>query len=99
MKRYTVRSKVWLYPGEMAAWHFANVDKKQSAGLKEKYGMKQRGFGSIPVIATIGKTSWQTSIFRDNRSETYLLPLKADVRRTEGIDAGDEIRFTLEILL
>src|SRR3989344_827481 len=43
---YKVRSKVWLYPG-MAGWHFVNVDKKQSAALKEKYGKRRRGFGSI----------------------------------------------------
>lgn len=96
-KRYTVHSKVWLYPGDTAAWHFVNVDKRQSAELREKFGKKKRGFGSIPVTAIIGKTRWQTSIFPDKRSETYLLPLKARVRRAEGIDAGDEISFILAV--
>jgi hypothetical protein len=104
-KRYIVHSKVWLWPGDtrstssgqVAAWHFVNVDKKQSAELKEKFGKKKRGFGSIPVTVTIGKTRWQTSIFPDKRSETYLLPLKAQVRRAEGVDAGDMISFTLAV--
>lgn len=96
---YRVKGKVWLWPGDMSAWHFVNVDKKQSAIVKEKYGARARGFGSVPVTATIGKTSWKTSIFPDKQSGTYLLPLKASVRRAEGVDAGDEIRCKLEILL
>ena len=82
----------------MAAWHFVNVDKKQSAKLKEKYTEAKRGFGSIPVTATIGKTSWKTSIFQDKQSGTYLLPLKVKVRAAEGIAAGDTITFTLDII-
>jgi hypothetical protein len=96
-KKYKVRSQVWLYPGSTAAWHFVNVDKKQSGELKEKYTKAKRGFGSIPVTATIGKTSWKTSIFPDKQSGTYLLPLKAQVRRAEAIASGDTITFTLEI--
>ena len=81
----------------MDAWFFAYVDKKQAAEIKERHGKVRRGFGSIRVVATIGKTSWKTSIFPDKQSGTYLLPLKAQVRRAEGIDAGDTVTFYLEI--
>ncbi len=97
-KKFKVRSQVWLYPGD-AAWYFANVDKKQSADLKEKYAAKKRGFGSIPVKVTLGTSVWKTSVFPDKRSGTYLLPLKAQIRRTEGIDAGEYVDFTLEPLV
>jgi len=105
-KKYEVRAEVWLYPGmvhstrsgQAGAWHFVNVDKKQSAELKEKYGKGKRGFGSIPISVTLGKTKWETSIFPDKRSSTYLLPLKAQVRRAEGIEAGDSIVFTITVL-
>ena len=46
-----------------------------------------------------GKTTWKTSIFPDKKSGTYLLPLKADVRRREGIGAGDRITSSLEVRL
>ena len=95
-KKYKVHSGVWVYPG-MAAWRFANVDKKQSEEIKEKYGKGKRGFGSIPVVATLGKTTWETSIFPDKRSGTYLLPLKAKIRIAEGIVDGDEINFSIEL--
>lgn len=92
---YRVKGKVWLYPGDMAAWHFVNVEKKISEEIKAMRGKSARGFGSIPVRVTIGKTTWDTSIFPDKQSGTYLLPLKASVRRAETIDAGDAIAFTL----
>lgn len=95
-KSYKVTGRVWLYPGDTAAWHFVHVDKKTSAELRESYKSK-KGFGSIPVIATVGKTKWKTSVFPDKKSGTYLLPLKAQVRRAEGIDAGDSITFSLAI--
>ncbi len=95
MKRYKVQSKVVLWPGEQGAWHFAHVDKKQSAELKEKFTAHKRGFGSIRVEVTLGKTQWDTSIFPDSRSGTYLLPLKAKIRSAEGIQDGDSIAFVL----
>ncbi|MHB1087126.1 MAG: DUF1905 domain-containing protein [Minisyncoccota bacterium] len=97
-KVYACKGKVWLWPGESAAWHFVHVDKKTSAILKETHGKVKRGFGSIPVVAQIGKTKWKTSVFPDKRSGTYLLPLKAMVRRAEQIDAVDMIAFRLSVL-
>ena len=45
------------------------------------------GWGMVPVRARLGATEWSTALTpQDGR---YLLPLKAAVRRAEGIDAGD----------
>jgi len=96
--KYKVRGKVWLWPGENAAWHFVHVDKKTSETIKTKHTKMRRGFGSVRVEATIGKTSWKTSIFPDSRSGTYLLPLKASVRRAEDLVDGDEITFALSVV-
>ncbi len=95
---YQLKNKVWLYPG-MAGWHFVNVPKKQSDEIKKLYGTLTRGWGSVPVTATIGSTSWNTSIFPDKKSGSYLLPLKAEVRKKEQISSGNIVTFTLEIML
>ena len=91
-----MKSEVWLYPG-MAGWHFLSVPKKQSEKIKKVFGAMKRGWGSLPVDVTIGKTSWKTSIFPDKKSGAYLLPLKADVRKKEGISSGNKISFLLKI--
>ena len=97
MKSYSFTSKLWLYPGAQAAWHFITVPKKESALIKEKHGKNARGWGSLPVSVSIGKTTWQTSIFPDRKSGTYLLPVKADVRRKEGIEEGDTVGVSLAV--
>lgn len=93
---YTLKSKVVLWPGD-AAWHFLGVDKASTAKIKEDFKGVKRGFGSLPVEVKLGKTIWKTSIFPDNRSGMYLLPLKAAVRKKEGVFADDGVTFTITI--
>lgn len=95
---YVLRGRVWLYPGE-AAWHFVNVTKKVSEEIKENFSGSKRGFGSIKVKVTVGSTTWSTSIFPDKKTGTYILPLKAKVRKRENINDGGSISYTLEILI
>ena len=93
---YKIKAKVWLYPG-MAGWLFVYIDKKISAKIKTEQAKKpRRGWGSVRVRATIGKTSWETSIFLDKEGP-YLLPVKAQVRKKEGIGDGDTVTLTIQI--
>lgn len=89
-KKFTVQGKVWLYPSETASWHFFTIPKKESSLIKAQYGSLSKGWGSLPVSVSIGATTWTTSIFPDSKSGTYILPLKAVVRKKEGIFEGDE---------
>lgn len=91
-----MRAKVWLYPG-MAGWHFVTLPKKQSETIKKTFSAMKRGWGSLPVTVTIGKTSWKTSIFPDQKAGAYLLPLKSDIRKKEKVAEDDTIAFLLEI--
>ena len=81
----------------MAGWHFAGVPKKESAEIKENFSTISRGWGSLPVQVTIGKTTWDTSIFPDRKSGTYLLPLKSQIRKKEDIMNKDKILLTIKI--
>lgn len=95
-KVYTVRGTVWPYPG-LAAWHFFTLPEKESAEIKAAFAHLRRGWGSLPVTATVGKTKWQTSIFPDKRVGGYLLPIKAEVRKREAIAGGDTITVSLSV--
>ncbi len=87
---------MWLYPG-MSGWHFVGIPKKESVEIKKVCKVKA-GFGSVPVAVTINKLKWKTSIFPDKRTETYLLPLKAEIRKKEAIFSGDTIILTIELI-
>jgi len=93
---YKIKEEVFQYPG-MGGWYFVYVDKKTSEEIKEKFGKSRRGFGSIPVVVTVVDTSWKTSIFPEKKSGTYLLPLKAQVRKKEGITYGEKLSYSIEI--
>ena len=88
--QYRVRAKVWLYPGK-GGWHFANLSPKLSSEIRVRFSSEARGWGSLPVRVRIGETEWKTSLFPDAKSRSYLFAIKAAVRRSEHISAGDTI--------
>lgn len=92
---YQVSAKVWKYPG-FAGWHFVDIDKKQSALIKKRFNHIKKGWGSLPVWVTLGKSKWETSIF-PTKEGFYLLALKAAIRKKEDIMYGDNIKFKIEI--
>ncbi len=96
-KKLSIRSEVWLYPGMAGNWHFVSLSKKQSGEIKKKFHEKKRGWGSLPVAVTLGNTSWKTSIFPDTREGVYILPLKSEVRKKEGVYKGVVVILSLEI--
>lgn len=95
---YKMKAKVWVYPG-FAAWRFLSVPIKQTKEITKVFGALKRGWGSLPVLATIGKTSWKTSIFPDKKTQTFLLPVKKDVREKEGIIDDKITTFSIKILV
>ena len=93
--RIKVTTIVWLYPGMAGNWHFASLDKESVEKVKKfQKGKPRLGWGSVPVQVILGKTKWRTSIFPDSKSGTYILPLKAQVRKKEHIHEGDAVTFS-----
>ncbi len=95
-RTYKMRSKVWPYPG-MAGWRFLTLAKVHGQEIKKKFGAGARGWGSLSVSVTIGSTTWNTSIFPDKSSGSYVLPLKAKIRKVEGITDHSTVSFTLKL--
>ncbi len=96
MLRMTFRSRLWLYPGP-GGWHFITLPASRAKEIKTSLSGVRRGWGSLPVKATVGKTTWKTSIFPDKKSASYLLPVKADIRKRENIEAGNTVTLSLDI--
>lgn len=99
-KVYKIKGQVWLWGySEEAPWHFVSVPKKETAQIKKDFGKLSKGWRSLPIMAKVGEIEWKTSIFLDSRTDTYLLPLKAQVRRKEAIFQGEYINFSFKILV
>lgn len=93
---YTFKAKVWIFQGP-TPWHFVTLPKKLAAEIKAFHGGLAKNFGTIAVLAKIGATEWKTSVFSDTKSGSYVLPLKAGVRKKEKIAAEGSIEVTLRI--
>ena len=91
-----VKAKVWRWKQD-AGWHFVTVPKAQSAQIRSKASGAKRGWGSVPVRISIGETEWETSLFPQGKTGTYLFALKASVRKAEGIEEGHVIRAEISL--
>lgn len=96
MKPITTKSTLWRYSGDKASWIFVTLDKAAQKKV-DGAGIPRKGWGSLKVQATIGKTSWKTSIFPD-KTAGWILPIKADVRKKEGVDEDDIVKITLKLI-
>lgn len=78
-----------------APWYFVAIPEEQSAEIRAISTQVSYGWGVIPVSVQMGQTYWQTSLFP--KDGLYLVPIKADVRKAEKLEEGDEVALVLEI--
>ncbi|RWL97817.1 MAG: DUF1905 domain-containing protein, partial [Mesorhizobium sp.] len=85
-------------PGK-GGWHFITLPTDVAARIKAAMAGLARPWGSLGVTAVIGKTKWTTSLFPHKTTGSLLLPVKASVRQSERLKAGDAPIVTIEIAL
>jgi Domain of unknown function (DUF1905) len=86
--------EIWYWRGP-APWHFVTVPADGCRELERTAALVTYGWGMIPVAARIGDTDWTTSLYpKDGR---YIVPVKAWVRRAEGLDVGDTVAVRLTV--
>ena len=101
-ERVTCTAPLWRWSGgNGGTWFFLTIggeagDSLSATALMRRFEGTARGFGSLRVTAEIGGSRWQTSVF-PSREEGWMLPVKAAVRRAEGIGEGDVVELVLEI--
>ena len=88
--------EIWEWRGP-APFHFVTVPPDESDQIAAVAGGLTYGWGAVPVSARIGSTDFTTSLFP--RDDSYLLPVKAAVRKAERIELGDTIDVSLHLEL
>lgn len=103
-KKFKFKSKVIVWRegynegNDKGAWRFARVPEDISAKIKEmQKGRLRRGWGAVYAKAKVKKSEWVTSIFPDRHSETYILPLKKQIRFQENLYDGTDVIISIEI--
>lgn len=92
---FTFTAPIWHWKGE-SPWHFITVPTDVADDIDDATPLKG-GFGSVPVTVTVGASTWSTSLFPSKEVESYILPVKKDVRAREDLAVGDDVAVRLEL--
>ena len=94
--KYAFSARTWQHasPG---GWYFVSLPVDMAAEIRANLKWQEEGWGRLKAIAQIGQTKWETAIWFDTKHNTYLLPLKTEVRKKERIESDQTIHVFLWI--
>ena len=61
-------------------------------------GQKTKSWGMVKVRVTIGSSTWRTTTWPDKASGSFLLQVKAAVRKAENVSVGDRVAVDMTVL-
>ncbi|WP_158863112.1 DUF1905 domain-containing protein [Leifsonia sp. AG29] len=96
--RYEFEAELFRWGARRELWVFAELP----ADVSEEIRLQPHppaGFDSVKVTVTLGSSRWSTSVFPGGAGGAYVVPVKASVRRKEGVELGDTVRIGIETLL
>ena len=88
-------AELWQYEGD-GGWHFVTLPVDLADEVREQVP-RRPGFGSVRVSAVVGDTRWQTSLFPEAASRSYVLPVKQQVRRANDLLPGDRVTVRITV--
>lgn len=78
-----------------APHHFVPVVGDDAEAIAEVAAGLTYGWGVVPVEVRLGGTTFTTSLIP--REGGYLVPLRAAVRKAEGVGVGDVVRLVVRL--
>lgn len=78
--KYTFSCKIWKH-NATGGWYFASLPKRISHEIRANLKWQEEGWGRMKVTAECNEIIWETAIWFDTKKQSYLLPIKAEVRR------------------
>ena len=98
---HSFTADVWLWSNgaDKGSWHFVTMPEDLGQTIKTTYGKTHASRnGLIRVEAQIGTTSWKTSLLWHNPTNSYLVALKAAVRKKEDIIVGEALTLSFKVM-
>ena len=94
--KYTFSTAMWKYdsPG---GWYFTSLPKTMSKEIRENLQWQEEGWGRMKAIAGIGELVWKTAIWFDTKMDTYILPIKSEIRNKSNLKINQEIEINIWI--
>lgn len=94
--RYNFSGSMWKH-GSAGGWHLVSLPKSMSKEIRENLQWQEEGWGRMKAEARIEELTWQTAIWFDTKKDTYVLPIKAVVRKKLHLELNKKIEVILWI--
>lgn len=94
--KYDFSSKLWKSGGP-GGWHFISLPNDLAKEIRENLKWQEEGWGRMKASAMINDLEWDTAIWFDKKADTYLLPVKAEIRNKTRIKSGNVVAVSLLI--
>ena len=92
--KYEFSTKMWKHsaPG---SWHLISLPKNISKEIRENLKWQEEGWGRMKAVAKVGQFDWETAIWFDTKMNTYILPVKVEIRKKANLVISK--KFNIEI--
>jgi hypothetical protein len=94
--KFQFEAILWEYSGK-GAWVFVSLPQELSLEIRTELKNLEEGWGRMRTEAQIGQSIWKTALWFDTKSNTYLLAVKAEIRKKEKIEIGNLVKVTIAI--
>ena len=94
--KYLFSNKLWQHssPG---AWYFITLPESLAKEIRDTVKWQEEGWGRLKVRAKIENTEWDTAIWFDNKFNTYLLPVRSEIRKKGNLETGNNMEVEIWI--
>lgn len=92
--KYDFSGKIWKHNLD-GGWFFVSLPKEISKEIRQHLKWQEEGWGRMKASANVNGSEWETAIWFDKKLDTYLLPIKADIRRKAGLNLEDNVSVSI----
>lgn len=79
-------------------WYFVAVPKHIAHPIREVYKDRKYKWVEIPIQVQIAFVKWETRMFWLKQLQSYIIPLKKDIREKLSIDVNDKVFVEYDII-
>ncbi|MEY5134200.1 MAG: hypothetical protein RLZZ198_2204 [Bacteroidota bacterium] len=81
---HTFTAPLWQHSAQ-GGWYFVALPTDLSQEIRSQAKPLEEGWGRLKISAAVDGVAWNTSIWFDTKCGTYLLPIKAEIRKMKNL--------------
>ena len=92
--QYEFEAIMWQHPSP-GGWSFVSLPQVMAEEIRSLLKSREEAWGRMRAKVKMGNSEWETALWYDTKQHTYLLPIKAQIRKKELFKVNDRIKTKL----